>query len=232
MTQHPLALTPLLLVLLLTPRVGLAGQEQPAPLPEDAPLVSPREPVPEDPRKPYYDPYAPPVRERPHVALRVLAETGAGLLTGVAGGVAGVNLVETFCKGPGLACLGPELVGLTLGASAGFSLGVLWGGAVVGNNGHLLGALSGTGLVLGGALLVGALFARADDDTRYTALVGTTGILLPVGAICSILVYEATGSDGARPRPAPTARKSGGVRLQPTLAFSSRGARVGLGGTF
>ena len=233
MTRHSSALSTLLLVLWLSPGVGLA-QAGAAP-PSDAPVA--RESAPraleETPPAPTYDPYAPPVRERRHVAVRLLAETGAGLVTAVPGAALGFALTLVTCnvlQSAGNGCILALLSSIPLGASVGFSLGVLWGGALAGNNGSVLGAFSGTVATIGAGLLVASL-SRSTLSSFGENFAASTYLLAPLGAICSLIVYELTSSD---PRLAPrtASRKPSGIRLQPTLALTSRGGLVGLGGTF
>lgn len=236
MIKHVRVSALFLLVLWLTPGVGLARQDVASP-PSDAPVApgSAAPSVPETPPAPFYDPHAPPVRERPHVALRLLAEVGAGLVTALPLGVLGGAIGLGACRQDGIAgfeCLNPIGYGFVIGASLGFSTGVLWGGALVGNNGSVLGALSGPAGVLGAGLLIAAFNLGITGSTFGNRFGLATAVLSPLGAICSVIVYELTSSDEPRAVSRTASQRTGGVRLQPTLALSSQGALVGLGGTF
>ncbi|OJT17143.1 hypothetical protein BO221_46310 [Archangium sp. Cb G35] len=230
---------PLLLLLLLAPGVGLAAPE-PAlePLARHAPLSEPRlasSGLPgTDARAPLRlreDDWAQAEKEdpRPHRALRILVETGASLLTGTGGGFLGLLAGGGLCE-MGLVgnrsgffgCLDSAALGLILGAGLGVTLGVWWGGEVAGGDGKLLGALAGmgSGIVLG--LLSGLASGRGDLGLYFT---------VPGALIGAIVGYELSQRSPAAGPPSP-AVASARPRLQPVLAFSSRGTLVGLGGTF
>ncbi len=227
----------LLLLLLLAPGVGLAAAE-PAP-PSMTRHSAPLEPgllatsgLPgTDARVPLRlreDTGAP--REeasRPSQGLRILAETGAGLLTGVGGGLVGALLGGGLCDASGIGsqggfvpCFNATAVGLLLGGGAAFALGVWWGGEAVGGDGQLLGAMIGFGSVVAAGLLLGLA-----TENPFGALIVAT----PFSLIGAIVGYESTQRE---PVPGAPAVASTRPRVQPVLAFSPRGTLVGLGGTF
>ncbi|WP_375768566.1 hypothetical protein NR798_43955 [Archangium gephyra] len=211
----------LLLLLLLAPGVGLAGQEALTPTASGQPGTQEGASL--------------RLREddwtqedaRPSRGLRILAETGAGLLTGLGGGVAGAFAGGALCeagvvgsKSGFLSCLEPAASGLLLGAGAGFALGVWWGGEAAGGDGRLLGALAG----FGSCAALGLLWGVA-AGTPSTGLL----VAIPLSLIGSIVGYELTQQ---APASGPQAPAVASARFQPVLAFSSRGALVGLGGSF
>jgi len=229
----------LLLLLLLAPGVGLASPRAMPPAPsagtswEARPLAAPsglpgtaaRAPLRLSGEDSSLETESPP----PSQGLRILAETGAGLLTGTATGAAGLVLGYQLCQkgffGPTsgwLACVGEAALTMFATSSAGFALGVWWGGQWAGGNGKLLGLLAGWGAGALAGLLVSPLFARA---------VSLTSILfaVPGSMIGSIVGYELSQRS---PEPGLQAMASPGPRLRPTLAFSPHGAVVGLGGSF
>lgn len=222
----------LLSLLLLAPRVGFA-QEQASPPPAEAPAA--REEAPKtqqdaptamqpertaDAPQPgsgarpsmHLTPAA--ETERPSASLRVLAEVGAGLLTGVGGAIVGYMATwGMFSTGFGNASLyglaAPTLVGVGLG----LSLGTYWGGQVAGGDASFGGTLLGA--VLGGtaALLIGAI-------PEGNPLIGVL-LAPPFMLIGSIIGYENTEHGGAPLQ-----------RVQPMLSVSPRGTMVGLAGAF
>jgi hypothetical protein len=231
----------LLSVLLLVPRVGLA-QEAPAPASEGS--TTEETLLPESSDVPGTQKRASPrldedswAREsevpRPSKALRIMAELGAGLLTSGGGSLVGFFAGAGLCgagivgsQGGFLPCLDAAGVGLLLGAGLGLPLGVFWGGEAAGGDGKLLGALLGMGSGVVAGFLVGAL-AFANPSGGFV-------LGIPLAVVGSIVGYEMTERGGA---PAPGARTSPAVasarpRLQPMLAVSSRGALLGLGGSF
>lgn len=217
----------LLSLLVLVPRVGLAAAvltPEPSGLPgtsEPAPLRLGEDSLAQGPE-----------RSRTPRGLRILAETGAGLLTGAGLGAAGVLASNQLCRmdllGPSggglMSCLDQVVMGTFLGFGLGFPLGVFWGGEVTGGDGKLYGPLLG---MLAG-VAAGVLAAVALDT--YT---GFYVLALPFMVGVSIVGYELT----TREAPVPHALKAPAVassrpRLQPVLAFSSRGTLLGLGGSF
>lgn len=221
---------PLLLLLLLAPGVGLAAQEptflEPRLASSGLPGTDERAPL-----RLSEEDWAQGEKEdfRPPRALRILAETGAGLLTGAGGGVLGFLAGGGLCgaglvgnRGGFFGCLDAAAIGLLLGAGTGVSLGVWWGGEAAGGDGKLLGALAGmgSGAVLG--VLAGVAAGRPDLGLVFTA---------PGALIGAIVGYEFSQRALASGPPSP-AVASARSRLQPLLAFSPHGALVGLGGSF
>ena len=239
MTDFPAIVSRLpLLLLLLAPGVGLAAQEPPV-LPEARDTV--RRPLLASSGLPGTDERAPlrlseedwaqSEREesRPPRALRILAETGAGLLTGAGGGVLGFLAGSGLCgagivgnRGGFFGCLDAAAIGLLLGAGTGVALGVWWGGEVAGGDGKLLSALAGmgSGVVLG--FLVGVVARRPDLGIVFT---------VPGALIGTIVGYELSQRTLV-PGPQSPGVASARPRLQPLLAFSPHGGLVGLGGSF
>jgi hypothetical protein len=230
----------LLSLLVFVPRVGLAAGESPAPAQdvpsrEASPPESSQPPLdtarPSSPQlAPAQNPWAWQPR-RPDRGTRILAETGAGLLTGAGGALAGtltggalcwMSLVQSGADGAN-PCVRSLLGGLMVGTGLGFSLGTFWGGEAAGGNGHLLGALGG----MAGGALVGYLGGAA----AYQSFGGGLVWCLPGALIGSILGYELTdqGPKGVHRAPAVALSRP---RVQPLLAVSSRGALLGLGGAF
>jgi hypothetical protein len=229
---------PLLLLLLLAPGVGLAGQQAPATLlsPRSTPSFEAlprvassslpdtalRVPLRLSGNSGDQEGAEPP---RPSRALRILAETGAGLLTGGAGGVAGYLIGTRLCQlgivgsnGGWFPCLGEGIVGFVMGFGTGFPLGVFWGGEAAGGDGMLLGVLAGPGVGLVMNLLLTAI--TRSPSTGFA-------LSIPFLAIGSIVGYELS-----QRRTEPPAMASARLRIQPVLALSSRGTLVGLGGSF
>jgi hypothetical protein len=220
-------LLPLLFLLALMPRVGLAAAvltPEPSGLPgtsEPSPLRLGDDFLAKDLQ-----------RARAPVGLRILAEMGAGLLTGVGLGAAGAfgsyYLCDSGLFGPtsgSMSCLDPLVIGGFLGLGLGFPLGVFWGGEVTGGDGKLYGPLLGTlAGIVAGALLAVAL------DTYYTSVFFLAPPFMMAG---SIVGYELTTRDVPMHQgPRAPLVVSSRPRLQPVLSVSSRGALLGLGGSF
>jgi hypothetical protein len=221
----------LLLLLLLAPGVGLAAQEPTSLLEprlassglpgtdERAPLRLGEEDWAQGEKQEF----------RPPRGLRILAETGAGLLTGAGGGVLGFFAGAGLC-GAGIVgsrsgffgCLDAAAIGVILGAGTGVALGVWWGGEAAGGDGKLLGALGGMGA--GAVLGVGAgLVSGRGDLALFFSVPGAL-----IGAIVGYELSQRTLVPGPRAPAVASPRP----RLQPVLAFSPHGALVGLGGSF
>ncbi|HLM44627.1 MAG TPA: hypothetical protein VK458_12210 [Myxococcaceae bacterium] len=117
------------------------------------------------------------------------------------------------------------VIGGILGLGLGFPLGVFWGGEVTGGDGKLYGPLLGTlAGIVAGALLAVAL------DTYYTSVFFLAPPFMMAG---SIVGYELTTRDVPMPQsPRASLVVSSRPRLQPVLSVSSRGALLGLGGSF
>jgi hypothetical protein len=242
MTLRPSSLSRLsllLTVLLLAPRVGLAAGESPAPAqdvpsreassPESsAPPSSPGQPS--GPRlAPAQGPWAwqP---QRPSQGVRILAETGAGVLTGAGGALGGMlaggmlcalSLTSSSTDGS-TACLNRFIGSILVGTNLGLALGTFWGGQAVGGNGNVLGPLAGAA----SGALAGVLVGTVRHDLHGGMLLG-----IPLGLIGSIIGYELTDKDPRAAIPAPAAALAR-PRVQPLLAVSSGGALLGLGGAF
>lgn len=222
---------PLLLLLLLAPGVGLAAQEptfrlEPRLASSGLPGTDERAPL-----RLGEEDWAQGEKQdvRPHRALRILAETGAGVLTGAGGGVLGFLAGSGLC-GAGLVgnsggffgCLDAAVIGLLLGAGSGVGLGVWWGGEAAGGDGKLLGALAGMGA--GAVLGVGTGLVTGRGDLALF-------LAFPGALIGAIVGYEFS-QRALVPGPPSPGVASARPRLQPVLAFSPRGALVGLGGSF
>ncbi len=214
-----------LCLLLLVPRVGLAAEDAPV----SSGLPGTAEPAPlrltED---------SPPTASkpsRPPRGLRILAETGAGLLTATGLGIVGMLAGSQLCsagivgtRNSFLPCIDAAVGGIFLGVVVGLPLGVFWGGELTGGDGRLYGPLLGmaAGFVTG--VLVAAVLANV-----YHAYY----ISIPFLAVGSIVGYELTARGVPAPQaPGTPAVASARPRLQPVLALSSRGALFGLGGSF
>jgi len=225
----------LLSLLVLVPRVGLAAAEDASPgvvlTPASSELPGTSEPAPlrlsEDSQA------LRPQRSRTPRGLRILAETGAGLLTGtglaVAGGLVGnelcrAGIIGSLNSGGWFPCLAELVIGGFVGAGLGSSLGVFWGGEVTGGNGKLYGPLLGlaSGFLTG--VLASVLFGVS--NAWYA-------VALPFMLGGSILGYELTTREDPAPQaPSAPAVASSRPRLQPLLTVSPRGALLGLGGSF
>lgn len=150
------------------------------------------------------------------LALRLPAEVGGGLsmsaMLGIAAGFSGWAGCEllTFRSTRSAHCIND--VGLPVfagGALLGMSLGVWWAGQSMDGNGSFLATFLGSGA----GLLLGAGAALLTEPE-------TAMLVLPIFSVAGgIIGYEISQ------RPERT-------RVQPTLALSSRGAWMGLGGSF
>ncbi|MGZ3459391.1 MAG: hypothetical protein ACXU86_12915 [Archangium sp.] len=103
-----------------------------------------------------------------------------------------------------------------LGVALGLPLGVWWGGEATGADGSLSSAMAGMAVGVGAGIVLPVLF-------KSDALLMAIPILALVGPIVG---YELSLHQK------PSRRVSLRPRLQPTLAFSSSGAMLGLGGSF
>jgi hypothetical protein len=172
-----------------------------------------------------------PESQRAPEALRILAETGAGLLTGALFTGAGLLTGAIVCgegigdRGGIIPCADSAGFGAFVGFALGFPLGVLWGGEVTGGNGRFYGPL--LGMVAG--LAAGFLSSMA----LFGNPAGTYVLSVPFIMLGSIAGYEITVRRGPAPQ-APRARAvaSSRPRIQPMLTVSSRGTLLGLGGSF
>jgi hypothetical protein len=174
---------------------------------------------------------APEPRRQAPLGLRLLAEAAAGAVTSVGGGLAGGLIGLGLCAatgGPtdslGLGCLVTGTLVGSLGLAIGYPVGVWWGGEVTGGNGSLLMSIAGlgAGALVGG--LLGALTLKMDPEGRVAGtVIGLSTLAGP------ILFYEISNKE---PTPQLTARAAARPRLQPLLSVSSRGALLGLGGSF
>ncbi len=227
--MHPLPfgskLCLLLSLLVLVPRAGLAAELLPVSsgLPgtaAPAPLRLSEEPL-----------ATPPARSRPPTVLRVLAEAGLGLAIGTGLGGAGVVVgnklcVEGLVGSPGgfIPCFTEVTGGAFVGGSLGIPLGVFLGGELAGGDGRLYAPFLGMASGIAASALVGI----ALGNIYYAALV-----VMPFVLGGSLLGYELSERGGPAPQtPGAPAVASASPRLQPVLAFSSRGALFGLGGSF
>jgi hypothetical protein len=222
----------LLLCLLLMPRVGLAaelvprssglpGTAEPAPLrlTEDA-LATPSE------------------RPRPPLGLRLMAEAGVGVATGLglglAGSLAGAGLCATGIFGPQgdyFPCFGQAAIGALLGLGTGIPLGVFWGGQALGGQGELLGPVLGLGAGIFATIVLAVALPISISSLSHLLII--PGLIIPGLVGFSMLGYEFSQRDVPTPQaPGAPALASARPRLQPVLAFSSRGMLVGLGGSF
>ncbi|WP_143196100.1 hypothetical protein [Archangium sp. Cb G35] len=234
MTNHPPlpSRLSLLLILLLTPGVGLAAEAPfPSGLRAGAPVqrllqahsgqsgTDERAPLrlrEDDPVQRYENSRPPPQ------GVRILAEVAAGLVTSLGPGIAGGYAASSLCdagvigsSGGFMPCLGPALSGVLVGGGAGFALGVWWGGELAGGDGKLLGALGGFAV----SAALGTTLALTTQEPSVGLLVG-----VPLSLLGSIVGYEITQR---------TVGSSYQARVQPVLAFSRRGTVVGgLGGSF
>ncbi|HVG61146.1 MAG TPA: hypothetical protein VNA24_21475 [Hyalangium sp.] len=157
---------------------------------------------------------------RIHPALRVAAEIGAMSVTSVALAAGGVSLVLYTCDvwSTGWGCL--DLAGYSMlgGIILGAPIGTWWGGKLTGGQGTFLGTLLGSGAgLLAGA---GASLLVYNDNIKP--------FMFPLGAaIGSVVGYEVSHSLVSATRVAEAS-----AAVQPVLAFSDRGAVLGLNGSF
>jgi hypothetical protein len=217
----------LLSLLLLAPRVGLAAEDAPLATPTSLPSEVPGTQEHEPPRL-LEEPAT--RREKLSVGLRLLVETGAGLMTStgglLAGGLIGYGLCEvTSGRAAYIGCAWGAVLGILGGVAIGYPLGVWWGGEVVGGDGSLLASFAGMGVGILAGVLLGLAEQQIDPGNRLTgAVVG-----LPI--LAGPLVFYELSQRQEPGTPAP-AVASARPRLQPLLTVSSRGALLGLGGTF
>lgn len=205
----------LALLLSLMPRAGLAAPEgSEALLPGRGESSAPR--LLEEPTS-----------ERPSRAVRIIAETGAGLLTSAGGGIlgalAGYGLCQTGLvdsRTGSFACISASLIGLVSGFGLGMPLGVFWGGEAARGDARLLGTLGGWVGGLLSAVLIGVAVGIVVPFSPQLGSQATLVLVMPLSFVGSILGYELT--------------ERGGVsrRVQPVVSVSSRGALLGLHGTF
>lgn len=205
----------LLTLLLLAPGVGLAAEETPPPAdaPTEQSTPSPDSPVPGTGTRPKLRLMDTPAPEptRPSQPLRILAEVGAGLLTGTGGFLVGFmslfvlggNIFDTSVVG----LIAPILVGI----GSGVALGTWWGGELTGGDAKLEATF--LGMLLGGT--AGVLMSIPMGNP-FLSLVTCPPLML----LGSIIGYEST-ERGATIK-----------SVQPLLSVSSRGATFGLAGTF
>lgn len=211
-----------LALLLLAPRVGLA--QEAAPPPPDVPAAPAEPPASEpsadapfqrSPDAPLPGTAQPAPRqlldkpERPSSGVRIMAEIGASLLTGLGGGVLGLLTGYALGGGDLSRAFIAVPVATFLGVGFGTAAGAYWGGHVTGGQSDftaaLLGMLAGgavgiaTPLLLGGSLL-GVLIA--------CPLMMVTG---------SVIGYEIAETGG---------------KVQPMVGLTPGGASFGLAGTF
>lgn len=237
----PLCRWPLLLCLVLIPRVGLAIQD--TPITPDSPSTAresatgqvphhaSRLPGTEEPAplRLMDEPAPEPARKGVHPVLRILAETGAGLLTTVGGMVLGglAPMPLGLCEAGN--CSGEMFIGGLAGAYIGFPLGVWWGGAAVGSDGGMLPSM--LGMVVGLGMAFGADMLLQFFPLQPVLNIALACILFfPVGAIGSVVAYEL--STGQEPSSRSTSLDSPRPRIQPLLAISPSGMHLGMGGTF
>jgi hypothetical protein len=155
-----------------------------------------------------------------HPALRVTAEVGAMTVTSAALGAGGYLLGLKTCdeRGEGLGCLDRMAFGLLGGVTVGAPVGTLWGGELAGGQGTFLGVLLGSGAGL--AVGAGASLLVSNDDLKP--------FCLPLGTmIGSVVGYEVSHGLATHPR-----IEVASAAVQPVLAFSNRGAVLGLNGIF
>jgi hypothetical protein len=212
----------LFLLLLLTPREGLAAEDAPLASQDTAPTTQAPTSNTEEHKTEEHapsllqDPASGFQRRKAPLALRLLAEVGGGVVTTLAGGLLGLVLCPLEGDQGEWRCVAPVFIGLAVGLGVGYPLGVWWGGEAVGGDGSLSAALGGglLGFVVGGVLA---------SSVRGDAMVAAIPVLGMMGAS---LGYELS----QRPEhPEPTAAHP---RLQPMLAFDARGVLLGLSGRF
>jgi hypothetical protein len=205
----------LLSLLLLAPRVGLAAEETPppadAPTEQSTPSTDSSPPgAGSRPKLRLMDTPAP-ESTRPDQPLRILAEVGAGALTG-AGGLFLGYMVAFQMYEPGVGSSDYLLLApVLLGVGTGLALGTWWGGELAGGDARLDATF--LGMLLGGA--AGVLLTLPMENP-FISLV----ICPPLMLLGSIIGYENT-ERGATLK-----------SVQPMLSVSSRGATFGLAGTF
>jgi hypothetical protein len=228
-----------LLLLALSPAVGLAQSPEPASPPlvevEDAPRSAGEEAVlPQSSREASHAPGVLPARKakvkaeaKPPVPVvgRVFAESLVGGLAGLGGAFVGV--LGTAAAGGLGSCAGPNckntlvVGGLLVGFSLGAAGGVAVSGANLGGRGSLWPTL-GVGLLSG----VGGTLLYASDTVGD----GAVPLLLALSLGSSIAAYELSGAWEAPGKDTPAL--STGAWWTPTVGVSERGAALGLTGRF
>ncbi|ATB29234.1 hypothetical protein [Melittangium boletus] len=212
----PRLLTIALLLLATLPRVSLAA---PTGLAGDTPARRPPRLLSTDPGAPGsgLTDKEPEGRKEPEGqgGGRVAAGLGLGVLMGAVGGLVGyLGPGSALCaEGDGLdGCATGLLIGTLGGVGLGTSLGVTWGGMLADGQGEwFLGALPG--MLVGAAAGVGLGLAA---DNSLVALFACPPLML----LGSSIGYEMSHSANTAPR------------LRPVVGMSSRGASLGLAGTF
>lgn len=167
-----------------------------------------------------------PAARSPGLGMRLLAESGLGIVTslgmGLGGALAGGGICTAFKLEEGfLACLDYTFLGYLIPAFVGIPLGVWGGGEVAGGDGRFVASLVGAGA---GVLVSFGLGMLLRIQTVTEALL--IGLIPLGGAIASYELFQ-------RERPALVpASLSSRPRVQPTVTVSSRGAGLGLVGSF
>ncbi len=205
----------LLTLLLLAPSVGLAAEETPPPAEASTGQSTPSTdtPLPGADTRPKLRLMDTPAPEptRPSQSLRILAEVGAGALTGAGGlflGYMGVFAVyNTDLGSSSYGLLTPVL----LGVGTGLALGTWWGGELAGGDARLDSTF--LGMLIGGAT---GILLTIPMENPFAALITCPPLML----LGSIIGYENT-ERGATLK-----------SVQPLLSVSPRGATFGLAGTF
>ena len=170
---------------------------------------------------------APPEATQPiSPALRVGAETGAGILGGaLIGGAAALTLYSTLgsSQGDDQSRKTAAQVGAAVGVSVGAPIGVSLAGKLLGRDGSFiiswLTSVAGLGVGYG----IYGLVRSGSDSSAAKATYALT-LLLPVAG--AVIGYELSSSP-AQPQPA-----AGTVQLMPVLALGSGRGTIGLAGTF
>lgn len=203
-------------LLLLVPGVSFAANE-------DAPLLAATEPEPpsllstEDLLSAQEKAEA---TRSVHPVLRVAAELGASTLTSVVATMGGFWLIAETCYvlPTDWDCIDPVASGVLGGAILGAPVGAWAAGKLVGGQGTFLGTLLGSGA----GFLVGTGAALLMDNP-YLGL-----LTVPLGAVIgSVVGYEVSHSMVSAQR-----IELASASVQPVLAFSNRGAVLGLNGSF
>jgi hypothetical protein len=228
----------LLCLVLLAPRTGLGARDVPeASAPEreslmsEVPTLVPGLPGTEEqvPRRLLLEPTSSTTGRAP-LGVRLLAEAGAGLVMSVSSGFVALLGGLAWCEATGafelevrgliVDCASLPLLGALVAVPVGMPLGVWLGGEAFGGDGKLLATLAGMGAgLLGG----GALLLVSPDLVPLALALAVSG---------PFIGYELSQRPRLSSGPAPLPASSARPRLQPVLAFSSRGAVLGLGGTF
>ncbi|WP_257455436.1 hypothetical protein [Archangium lipolyticum] len=155
------------------------------------------------------------------LGMRLLVETGAGLGTGLAGGLVGVGL---YMMGSGLRLFSGDdgrgvLPFALAGMAAGFPLGVWWGGALMAGDGSLLWTVGGFAL---GALSTVGLWNLAESSREPLASILVVAPI-PLAMAGALLGYELSSS--AR-------KKARGLQVQPALVLGANHQAMVLAGSF